>query len=197
MKNLRKKISRELAVEQFFKEQLWQLLLVTAFVCLCAWIFDKWIVALLFCVAHTVVRMFFEKQYHCGKTTYMCLTLTCTIAFFGIADCLPLSISLLSCVPVCFFISWVGYIAQDRIDCKAILKKSASKSVWQMTENELVEYCYAKGIRGDMLEFVIMVLIYQMKYEEIGKRLGYAIDTLKDWSPKCKTKLGITSWKQH
>ena len=94
-----------------------------------------------------------------------------------------------------FFISWVGYIVQDRIDCITMLRKISHKTIWQMEENELADYCYAKGVRGDMLEFVIMVLIYQMKYEEIGKKLGYSVDTLKDWSPKCKAKLGIKSWK--
>ena len=196
MRNSQKRIANNILIERFFKEQLWQLLLVTAFVCCCAWLFDKWIEALLFCISHTAIRMHFDKQYHCGKT-YMCLFLTCTIAFFGIEYCLPLSISLLSCIPICFFISWLGYLAQDRIDCKIILKRLTDKTVWQMNENELADYCYAKGIRGDMLEFVIMILIYQMKYDEIGKRLGYAIDTLKDWSPKCKARLGIMSWNQH
>ena len=194
MKNLQKRINRRLKIEKFFKEQLWQLCLVTAFVCICAWIFDKWIVALLFCISHTIIRMSFEKQYHCGAT-YLCMITTCTIAFFGIAYCLPLSASLLSCVPVCFFISWVGYIVQDRVDCYILIKGLQHKSIWEMDENELANYCYAKGIRGDMLEFVIMVLIDQMKYEEIGKKLGYSVDTLKDWSPKCKLKLGIKSWK--
>jgi hypothetical protein len=110
---------------------------------------------------------------------------------------LPIAVSLLSTIPICFFISWVGYIVQDRIDCLLIIKKLKSKTIWQMEENELAEYCFAKGVRGDMLEFVIMVVIYQMKYEEIGNKLGYAVDTLKDWSPICKSKLGITSWKQH
>ena len=80
MKNLQKRINRRLKIEKFFVEQLWQLCLVTAFVCICAWIFDKWIVALLFCISHTIIRMSFEKQYHCGAT-YLCMITTCTIAF--------------------------------------------------------------------------------------------------------------------
>ena len=194
MQNCPRTLTKHLKVEKFFKEQLWQFVIVLAFVCLCAWVFDKWLVALMFCVSHVVTRFYFEKQYHCG-TTFLCLVTTLTIAFFGIAYCLPLSISLLSALPVCFFISWVGYIAQDRIDCIETLKKLNAKTVWQMSENELADYCYAKGVRGDMLEFAIMILIYQMKYEEIGKKLGYSVDTLKDWSPKCKAKLGIKSWK--
>lgn len=191
---MKNNISFRLKLEKFFKEQLWQLLLVIAFVFICGWIFDKIIISILFCISHTFIRMMFQKQYHCGKT-YLCLTLTLIIAFFGITHCLPLSISLISCIPMCFFIAWIGYIAQDRIDCINIIKKSNTKTIWQMNETELAEYCYAKGIRGDMLEFVIVILIHQMKYEEIGKELGYSVDTLKDWSPKCKSKLGITSWK--
>lgn len=195
MKNYQARINKQLKIEKFFKETLWQLLFVTAFICFCGWLFDKWIVAILFYISHTVIRMLFEKQYHCG-TTFLCMFTTCTVAFFGIAHCLPLSVSLLSTIPVCWIISWVGYIAQDRIDCKKIIKKLTDKTIWEMDENELAEYCYAKGIRGDMLEFVIMKVIYNMKYEEIGTKLNYSVDTLKDWSPKCKEKLSIKSWKR-
>ena len=196
MKKSINKVELKLNIEKFFKEQLWQLVIITAFVCFCAWIFDKWLVALMFCISHTVIRLLFEKQYHSGKV-YICLCITFTVAFFGIASCLPLSISLLSTIPVCYFISWIGYIAQDRIDCYITIKKLKGKTIWEMNENELADYCFAKGIRGDMLEFVIMVVIHQMKYEEIGTKLGYSVDTLKDWSPKCKMKLEIKSWKQH
>ena len=190
------KTSCNLKIEKFFKEALWQILIVSAFIFFYAWIFDKYIEAILFCVSHTVIRMIFDKQYHCGKTA-VCLVTTLSVGFFGILYTLPMAISLLSTIPICFFISWVGYIAQDRLDCYKTIKKLQSKTIWEMTENELVDYCYAKGIRGDMLEFVVMVVIHQMKYEEIGKQLKYAVDTLKDWSPICKKKLGIISWKQH
>lgn len=191
---MKNNIKFKLKIEKFFKEELWQLLLVIAFLFLCGWLFDKILVAVMFATSHTVIRPKFEKQYY-AKKTYICMFMTLTISFFGIASCLPLNVSLLSCVPVCYFISWVGYIAQDRVDCHKTIKKLQGKTIWQMTENELVDYCYAKGIRGDMLEFVVMILIHQMKYEEVGNRLGYAVPTLKDWSKICKQKLGITSWK--
>ena len=92
MNNLKKKLSRKLRVEKFFKEQLWQFLIVTAFISLYAWLFDKWIVSIMFCISHIVIRLHFEKQYHCG-TTFICLFTTLTIAFFGIstnsAPCVP------------------------------------------------------------------------------------------------------------
>ena len=197
MKKFLKKVfsvETQLKIEKFFVEELWQLCLITAFIFICAWVFNKYAEAIMFCVSHTIIRAIFKKQYHCGKTA-ICLFLTFTIAFFGIMYTLPVEVSLLSAIPICWFISWVGFIAQDRIDCYVLLKELKTKTVWEMDETELASYCYAKGIRGDMLEFVIMVLIDQMKYEEIGDKLGYSVDTLKDWAPKCKKKLGIKSWK--
>lgn len=73
----------------------------------------------------------------------------------------------------------------------------ALRTVWEMSEQELADYCFTHGIRGDKLEFVIDVLIYEMKYVEISKQLKYSVDTLKDWSVICKRKLGIISWKDH
>lgn len=124
MKKLKLKSKTELLlkIEKFFVEQLWQLLLVVAFVFICAWLFDKYAEAVMFCVAHVVIRQHFEKQYHC-RTTGLCLITTLTIAFFGIASILPVAISLLSTVPICWFISWVGYLAQDRMDALALNKK--------------------------------------------------------------------------
>lgn len=56
MKNLQKKINRQLKIEKFFVEQLWQLCLVTAFIFFCAWIFNKYTEAVLFCISHLVIR---------------------------------------------------------------------------------------------------------------------------------------------
>jgi hypothetical protein len=198
MKKLRNSnsIALKFKIEKFLTETLWQILVVFAFVFVCAWLFDKYYEAVMFCIAHTVIRLLFDKQYHCG-TTALCMVTTITVAFFGLMYTFPIKISLLSSIPICWFISWVGYIAQDRLDCHLIIKKLQDKNIWQMGENELVDYCYAKGIKGDMLEFVIMIVIYQMKYEDIAIKLKYSVDTLKDWSPICKRKLNITSWKQH
>lgn len=136
-KQKKSKIERLLALEKLFTEQLWQLLIVVAFVAFCAWVFDKWVEAIMFCVAHTIIRRHFEKQYHCS-TTGLCLITTLTIAFFGISSILPITLSLLSTIPVCCFISLVGYIAQDRLDALA-LNQSLKELYCNEKENLLVK----------------------------------------------------------
>ena len=141
-KQSKNKILNKVKLKNFIKKELGQYLLVIAFVSFCAWLFDKPFEAIMFCVAHIVVRRVFDKQYHCG-TTSMCTSLTLTIAFFGIATILPVAISLLSTIPISCFISWIGYIAQDRVD---LLKQRKQEEIFMMTEENLRELGRIKGL---------------------------------------------------
>jgi hypothetical protein len=166
MKNSKQKSKTErlLALEKLFKEQLWQLLIVVAFVSFCAWLFDKWAEAIMFCVAHTIIRRHFEKQYHCS-TTGLCLITTLTIAFFGISSILPITLSLLSTIPICCFISWVGYIAQDRLDALALNKKL--KDLYCNEKETLLMKCRNAGLSERDATLAIMYFYEKKTPKEI------------------------------
>lgn len=155
---------------------------------------QKYIETAFLFVAFISLRYCFPKTFH-SKSVYRCVFYSIVVFWIGIPHTLPIAISLFSSVIIGFIITFILYKIADYVDYKERLFKLESKTIWQMTENELADYCYAKGIRGDMLEFVIMKVVYQMQFAEIGKKLGYAVDTLKDWSPICKRKLGIDTWK--
>lgn len=157
-------------------------------------IFGKWIGAVIFILCHTLIRPQYDLQYH-HIVPMVCRSITSYVVFLGISFLLPLNLSLVSAVPINYFIGWLGENFAKKDKYEIALKLIKEKSVYEMEENELVDYCLGKGIKGDKLEFVIMILIYDMKYAEISQKLGYSIDTLKDWSPICKKKLGISSWK--
>lgn len=166
MKNSKKKSKTEriLALQKLFTEQLWQHLLVVAFVLLCAWLFDKYVEAIMFCLAHYFIRKAFDKQYHCG-TTAICLTMTLTIAFFGIASILPVAISLLSTVPMCCFISWVGYIAQDRLDVLALNKRL--KEIYCNEREDLLVKCRKANLSERDTALAIMYFYEKKAPKEI------------------------------
>lgn len=144
--------------------------------------------------AFITLRYCFPKTFH-SKSVYRCVFYSIMVFWIGIPHTLPIAISLFSSVIVGFIITFILYKIADYVDCKERLNELENKTIWQMEENELADYCYLKGIKGDMLEFVIMKVIYQMKYEEIGKKLNYAVPTLKDWSKICRNKLVIETWK--
>ena len=185
----KKKILNKVKLKNFIKKQLGQYLLVIAFVSFCAWLFEKPFEALMFCVAHIVVRRVFYKQYHCG-TTSMCTSLTLTIAFFGIASILPVAISLLSTIPICCFISWVGYIAQDRID---LLKKQKAEEIFMMDEEKLRELGRIKGLSEIQQDILVHRLIDRWKISQICEYRNYGRTTIKYHIGEIKRKLNLKS----
>ena len=198
------KIEFELKIEKFFKEQLWQFTLVIAFVFLCAWIFNKYIEATMFCVSHIVIRKYFDKQYHCG-TTATCMFITLSIAFFGILYTLPLTLSLLSTIPICYLISWVGYIVQDRIDQIAENKHLQGEidllvdkvreyeniDLYKMSETELRQYGASKLLSEVQQDILVMRVIEHLKISEICKYRNYGRTTIKYHISEIKKKLNI------
>lgn len=172
MKKFLKKIfsiEAQLKIERFFTEILWQMLIVFAFIFICAWIFHKYIEAVLFCISHTVIRMIFEKQYHCGKT-YLCLFLTLTIAFFGIMYTFPLALSLLSTIPICWFISWIGYIAQDRLD----LKVKKERTLFDFPKDELLLLINNSTLSLEEKDAIQYKVVNKLKGERFYHAMGYS-----------------------
>lgn len=78
-----------------------------------ALIFGKWIEAIIFILCHTLIRPQFLKQYH-HIIPAICRSISSIVVFFGISFILPLEWSLLSAIPINYFISWVGFIKRDR-----------------------------------------------------------------------------------
>ena len=175
-----------LKVERFFTEQIWQHLIVVAFIFTCAWLFDKYAEAVMFCLAHFFVRKPFEKQYHCG-TTAICLMTTLTIAFFGIATVLPVSVSLLSTVPICFGISWVGYIAQDRLDLLVVNKKLREASEKSPTD-ELIARCKAHNYNELKTQMAVRFFILKEKPKDVWLWLCETQDFPMEWDSVKHTK---------
>ena len=194
----------KLKIEKFFKEQLWQFTLVIAFVFICAWLFDKYVEATMFCIAHIVIRKYFDKQYHCG-TTATCMFITLSIAFFGIMYTFPLALSLLSTIPICYLISWVGYVVQDRIDTILEnrylqnetellierIKELENIDLYKMSDAELRQYGASKQLSEVQQDILVMRVIEHLKISEICKYRNYGRTTIKYHLAEIKKKLNI------
>lgn len=194
----------KLRFEKFLKEELWQHILVIAFVFICAWLFDKYVEAFMFCVAHIVIRKYFDKQCHSGSIA-VCMFITLSVVFFGIAYALPTAISLLSTIPVCFAISWIGYITQDRIDNlrnnkilqneldNALTKISYYEklNIYKMSETELRQYGASRGLSELQQDIIVMRVIEHLKISEICRYRNYGRSTIKYHIAQIKQKLDI------
>lgn len=195
------------SIELFFYN-LPQLALIFACVFIFAHILNKYIEAVIFLFSFFILRYKFNTTFHYENVLYCIMT---TILMFTGSVILspPLTISLFGCVLFAFFDTWLLWFIQDRFEfkLKAKLLEAQNKqineelteikkvSIWEMDEPNLRTYLFTKGIREEKQDFIVMIIIYNLKFEEISKKLGYAVDTLKDWSSICKKILGIKSWK--
>ena len=188
LKTLNKKSKRllilKIRLKDFLRDQLWVYLIVFASIALCSWIFDRWIEGLMFCIAHTAIRTAFDKQFHFNATAY-CLSLTLAIIWFAIPMTLPLSISLLSSVPIAFTICFFGYLAQDRLDkalkirdlerhISELLNTIMRKDIFTMSEDELYEHCRSKGLSEEDCKIAYFMIIERLKGKELYSAIGYS-----------------------
>lgn len=170
-------------------------LIVMGSVLIVSIIFNKYVEALCFLTAFFSLRYKFDTTYH-AKSIFICIPLTILIFTFSITICPPVCSYLLMSILFAYIDCLLLWLIQSRLDGLEVIKMYSHKTIWEMNEQELSEYLWAKNIRGDRLEFVVMVIIYNMKFEDIALKLKYSVETLKDWSSICKKKLGIKSWKQ-
>lgn len=103
-----------------------------------AFILNKWIEGVIFFICHWLIREQFPKQYHCTSHA-MCRLITSVVFFFGVSFCLPLTLSLFSAIPICYFISWVGFTKKQadnyEIQCERLREKYCNE------KEELIVKC--------------------------------------------------------
>lgn len=183
-KNSRKKIKFQIKFEKFIKKQLPSYVIVIASTILCAWLFNRWIEAIQFCVAHCFIRSAFDKQFHFHKT-YHCLILTLAIIWFAIPITLPITASLLSSIPIAFLICYFGCLAQDRIDLiianrklnkyvEELLSQLNHKDIYSMTDDELYEHCRSRGLSEEECRIAHFVVIDRLKGKELYEAIRYS-----------------------
>lgn len=174
----------KLRIRDFLVDSLWEYLIIFASIFLCAWLFDKWIEAIMLCIAHTCIRNAFDKQFHFNTTAY-CLSLTLAIIWFAIPITLPLAISLLSSIPIAFLISFFGFIAQDRIDliievkrlenyANELIIKLNHKDIYSMNEEELYEHCRNCGLSDVDCKIAYFIVIERLKGKELYQTINYS-----------------------
>lgn len=183
-RNSKKLIRLKLRLKDFIKVQLPVHILVIGSVILCAWVFNRWLEAIQFCVAHCFIRSAFDKQFHFHKT-YYCLILTLAIIWFAIPITLPITASLLSSIPIAFLICYFGCIAQDRIDLiianrklnkyiEELLSQLNHKDIYSMTDDELYEHCRSCGLSEEECRIAHFVVIDRLKGRELYEAIRYS-----------------------
>lgn len=139
-------------------------------------LFNKWIEGIAFFICHWLIREQFPKQYHCG-THATCRLITSVVFFFGVSFVLPTALSLFSAIPICYFISWVGFTKKQADDfelkylrLKQELEQNKDFSTDTCDIEQLIKRCKELHFSKEKTELAIEFFINKTKQRELADR---------------------------
>lgn len=160
-----------------------------------ALLFNKWIEGVVFFVYHWLIREQFPKQYH-HIIPAMCRLITSTIFFFGVSFILPFALSLISAIPINYFIGWVGFtkIQADYYEykynkIKAQLEKDNNFFTDYCTKQELIMRCNKLRMKKENIELAIEFFINHTSRKELAERYCVEQEAIKKRKQRMKEKL--------
>lgn len=151
-----------------------------------ALIFGKWLEAIIFNICHLLIRQQFEKQYH-HIIPGMCRMITALVMFFGVSFVLPLELSLMSAIPINYFISWIGFVKKTSDDfevkCNNLeekverlikeLKEYKNIDLYKMTEEQLRQYAQSKGLSETICDTLVLRIIHNYRWVDIERAKNF------------------------
>lgn len=139
-----------------------------------SFLLNKWVEGIFFFICHWLIRYQFPKQYH-HIIPSMCRLITSIVFFFGVSFILPFGLSLLSAIPITYFISWVGFTKKqsDYYETKYLRLKEELESketfcVNNCTEEQLRKRCKELNFNEYRTNLAIEFFIKRTKQSKIA-----------------------------
>lgn len=160
-----------------------------------SWLFDKWVEGIVFFICHWLIREQFSRQYH-HIIPAMCRLITSVTFFFGVSFILPFALSLLSAIPINYFVGWVGftkktadYFEVKYENLKAEIEKSKEFDVDTCTEEQLVARCRELGMKKEQVDLAIEFFIRKTSRKDLAEKYYIETDSIKKRKQRMRTKL--------
>ena len=126
-----------------------------------AWLFNKWFEGIIFFICHWLIREQYPMQYH-HIIPATCRLITSTTFFFGVSFILPFTLSLISAIPINYFIGWVGFTKKQADSyeykyekLKAELERKSEFNTDTCTEEQLIARCKELNIKQKTMSLEI------------------------------------------
>lgn len=137
-----------------------------------SWLINKVLQATILLVGYTLFRWCYPTTWH-AKTTQQCFAYSVLIFCFCTTLCLPIGVSIVSSVFVAMGLTYVLYKVQTLID-NAIERVDTKEYLYSLTEDELRNYAKSKGISEQIVDTIVLKVIYNYKWVEIEKERNYS-----------------------
>ena len=158
-------------------------------------ILGKWLEGFVFFLCHWLIREQFPKQYHHIMHS-LCRLITSLIFFFGVVFIFPTQFSMLSAIPICYLISWVGFTKKQADDfevkylrLKAKLDENKEFNTDTCTLKQLLARCEELNFNEDNINLCVEFFIKRTKQSEIADKLCIEEKSVQQHKRRLKKKL--------
>ena len=160
-----------------------------------SFLFDKYFEGIIFFICHWLIREQYPMQYH-HIVPATCRVITATTFFFGVSFILPFTLSLLSAVPINYFIGWIGFSKKQgeyyEFQCEKLKRKLEEKKEFSTdtcTEEELIARCHELNMKPDSITLAIEFFIQHKSRKELADKYCVELDSIKQRKRRMKNKL--------
>lgn len=206
----REQFEREYQVELFFYNLPFSIL-IFSLVFLTAYIFNKYIEAVVFLTSFFSLRYKFKTTFH-YESVFYCIVTTIALFVLSVIFSPPLTISLLGSVLCGFVDTWALWFIQDRFDYKFSskmferlaydydlqiedlldkIKQYENVDLYKMSEEELRQYAQSKGLSETICDTLVLKVIHNYRWIDIQKQLNFSKDGIRYHKEKIIEKLNI------
>ena len=160
-----------------------------------AWLLGKWVEGVIFFICHWLIREQFSMQYH-HIIPATCRLITSATFFFGVSFILPFTLSLISAIPINYFIGWVGFTKKKEEyyeykyeSLRAKLNEKKDFSTDNCTEQQLIERCKELRMKQSDIELAVEFFIKRTSRKELAERYCVEQEAIKKRKQRMKEKL--------
>lgn len=134
-----------------------------------SFVFNKWVEGVVFYFCHWFIREQFPRQYH-HIIPSTCRLITSCVLFFGVSFICPFTLSLMSAIPINYFIGWIGFTKaqSDYYERKCRPKEF---NVDTCTEQQLIQRCKEKHLSELNTKLAVEFFIKKTKQSIIADYL--------------------------
>lgn len=185
----------------FFKYQFLNYAIIIFSILFCSYLFNKWIEGLAFCVAHCIIRYKMNFVYHSKN---YCIQITLFIIWCCIPTVAYVNTSLLSAIPIAFFICWIGNVVQEKNNIKfennqLVIEnaeyverlKPKPFNVETCSRDELLARCSEIGLSSSQTELAVEFFIYKTKQSILADKFCVDEHAITKHKYRLKKKLNI------
>lgn len=160
-----------------------------------AFLLNKWVEGIMFFMCHWLIREQFREQYH-HIIPSMCRLITGVVFFFGVSFVLPFALSLLSAIPINYFIGWIGFVKKEADiyelkynRLKEDLQKGKPFDVDTCTEAELLARCRELRMSEYNTALAVEFFIKKISRKELAEKYYIEPQSVKSKKKRMKDKL--------